>query len=1390
MAEIIRNPIFQYNLSELLKNDWYYIGIILDIEERDLESIRDDVKFKNSQEKAYGMLKCFINKEKPTLDKLKDAIKKIGKNALLNDVNNLEDSFMEESSNSQDNTNKRNSSLKSDSIDLDSNRASQRRIRYGSIFKFDLHGDKVCTLVEYKFNKRDNWSSINNTKQSRPYYLTRKKNNEMFIKVESLICEANVYFRFSFQDLNNKVVYEECISNITGECDYELSYNGMIMIATPAPISDNEFSENIRAPKSLDWRKTFNINLIKVPENESIESIADIYIDRNFPDLKDVIYVRSFFACKDFATMIFDKFYVFFSEKKRTGIRAILPGYHIRNHASLLKCNIESFKNHTDEDRIIIFYSELNLILIARIATSLDRLQLESENCLNDTTLFVTVNSLLINCYGLVILGVVVLPLIKREELKEELFFIFSDSSSSQKKFEKILFLCKDDIQNENFECWWRLVSAYSIERCNVQSTNTLFFKKLIGLAMIVMAKVDMVNNNINIPTLMFDPQKQIESIILNYEQYESIHDKELKKIITGGYGSGKSIVGKEIVKNCITKQYEHPLTLYYICCNHFSLYQCEMKEFVDKIFLEKTFFKKTPNVTVVCDNLYELWQKMCIKKRIKEEYISIPRLLEYLVVTDKNNVCFVLEELSHDYVKHEDAIQLNKLFLNTLKESLVVFIPESVEKYREIIRNNEKQIIQKNCFNEETLDMKIFTLKKSMRVTECIKFLIDSSQNSICESKTVFNFPNSKVDEKSEIIKKDLCKKNKQILHQNSKASITDLDNTFENYFFDGDVNHISNKVEKSTVDLTENGFHDYDFDHVSKYVAIKTNNEVSSCSMETSFGFKSSIIGHSIKGEKPKVVFFPFHDLKKKQSAIFLSVVLQYLFFNKLRKTVVICNDMEETQSVAYAIDITEKYKSVIYLPHLQKRTPKFSEKFEVTKKLTSNLDILVTDSKGFSGAESECVVVLVRPDEIYLRHVLVDAMSRSNSYLIVLVLNSNNKDQNLTKNLNTNGTIRNVLNKWSENIAEKIIVNVCNKKNQAWTEDINDMIIVHVCNKENLLLIQTDCSILICEHCKDFIDRGSIINFSSYGDKIEFKIFDENNAIYESIASNIQANKGNDMDELFIENLKKVRVVGSGASGTVYLCTDENTGRRLAMKCIETGDIDNNVNAKQEFEKVQDEISLFQTLNHERIVHYFGSTYTNTTVSIVMEFMEGGSLYNKISNEGALDENTASEKSYQILCGLEYLHSKNIVHRDIKSANILLDLYGNCKLADFGISKQIQTISSCAGCKTFAGTPYWMSPEVINATADDIEYRNKADIWSFGCTVLEMLTTKPPWFHLDPRVAIFHIGTKPTIPHLPDNSSNSCTTFVNDCFQRDPKLRPNTSQLLTYDWVKRSA
>ncbi|XP_047138085.1 mitogen-activated protein kinase kinase kinase 3 isoform X1 [Hydra vulgaris] len=260
------------------------------------------------------------------------------------------------------------------------------------------------------------------------------------------------------------------------------------------------------------------------------------------------------------------------------------------------------------------------------------------------------------------------------------------------------------------------------------------------------------------------------------------------------------------------------------------------------------------------------------------------------------------------------------------------------------------------------------------------------------------------------------------------------------------------------------------------------------------------------------------------------------------------------------------------------------------------------------------------------------------------------------------------------------------------------------------------------------------------------------------------------------------KQVRQIGSGGFGTVYLCVDLNTGKELAMKYIETGHI--NTAALKEVEILQREISLYKTLNHERIVEYYGTIQANTSISIFMEYMEGGSIHDKISKIGALDEKETSCYCFQILEGINYLHSKNIIHRDIKGANILLDSSGNCKLADFGASKQIQTIRSQTGCKSVHGTPYWMSPEVINGAG----YGRKADIWSLGCTVLEMLTTKPPWFQFEPMAALFKIATQTTIPHLPDDSSISCKRFVDDCFKRDPSLRPNALELLSYAFVKR--
>ncbi|XP_065646037.1 uncharacterized protein LOC105848542 isoform X4 [Hydra vulgaris] len=957
-------------------------------------------------------------------------------------------------------------------------------------------------------------------------------------------------FKFSFQDSKNKTFQHYCSAIITGNCNYELIYNGLF-IATPEPIFNNEFSKSIGTINSLDWRETNNIHFDKAP-HESIELFALDYFDRNFFDCNDVIYVSPSIADNDNLFFVVSKFNELFTVNKK-GIRAVLPGYRLRYHATLLKCNVEKFTNYKDENRIIIFCSKLNLVIIARVTTSMDCIKVESECCLNDVILFVNINNPLIDTNKLVILGIVVLPLHDRKDLKEELFFHFSENFD----LDKILFLCKDEIADDSFESWWRSVVSYCIKKVNSKkNSNEILFKKLISLTMMSMAKVDHC-----FPTLESDPQKQIQSLILNVEQRNAINDKALKKIITGGYGSGKSIVGREIVKNYVKHKSDNPLTLYYICCNHFSLYECHMKEFVDNI-------EKASNVTVVCDNLYELWKSMCRDYNIFKKDISLPKLLEYLTSTNCK-VCFVLEELSEEFVREDDAIQIKHLFTSVLKESLVVFIPESITKNRELITSEQKRTLQRNFFQEELIGMKVISLNKSMRVTGCNKLLIDVAQKAICETKSVLNIPstnfrflqkieknklfgnedlqiekvkdcqslsltlNSNIDSKNETknktssFKENFGKENEKTndtlpnnLVDVDKVktvclSIVDMMNpkkkflknqtnyTLGNNLKVKDDNYASLDIKKENIyasniaydksvdkltdsDLDQrignkfkvvNDFHDNDLDYMAKLIAKNTDNIDPNSYMETEYVFKSGFIGHSVKGEKPKVVYLPFHDITNKQSVKLLSFVLENLCFNVLRKTVVICSNMEEVQSVAYAIDIIGNFKAITYSPHLQKYSPTLETKIEIKKKLRSDMDILVTDSKGFSGAESEFVIVFVSPEEIYYRHVLVDAISRSNSHLMVFV-KSYSEDK---RPLNIGKTIGNVLNNLSENVVEKIKVATSNNENQK----------------------SSDGFFIINEDCKEFINRGADNDFDNYKENLQFKIFHENNLIYETMA-----------------------------------------------------------------------------------------------------------------------------------------------------------------------------------------------------------------------------------------------------------------------------------------------
>ncbi|XP_078535406.1 mitogen-activated protein kinase kinase kinase 2 [Lissotriton helveticus] len=262
----------------------------------------------------------------------------------------------------------------------------------------------------------------------------------------------------------------------------------------------------------------------------------------------------------------------------------------------------------------------------------------------------------------------------------------------------------------------------------------------------------------------------------------------------------------------------------------------------------------------------------------------------------------------------------------------------------------------------------------------------------------------------------------------------------------------------------------------------------------------------------------------------------------------------------------------------------------------------------------------------------------------------------------------------------------------------------------------------------------------------------------------------------------NWRLGKLLGQGAFGRVFLCYDADTGRELAVKQVQF-DPDSPETSK-EVSALECEIQLLKNLLHERIVQYYGCLRDSQerTLSIFMEYMPGGSIKDQLKAYGALTENVTRKYTRQILEGVYYLHSNMIVHRDIKGANILRDSAGNVKLGDFGASKRLQTIClSGTGMMSVTGTPYWMSPEVISGEG----YGRKADIWSVGCTVVEMLTEKPPWAEFEAMAAIFKIATQTTNPQLPPHSSEFCRDFLKRIFV-EAKLRPSAEELLRHTFA----
>ncbi|XP_071700778.1 mitogen-activated protein kinase kinase kinase 3-like [Rutidosis leptorrhynchoides] len=257
------------------------------------------------------------------------------------------------------------------------------------------------------------------------------------------------------------------------------------------------------------------------------------------------------------------------------------------------------------------------------------------------------------------------------------------------------------------------------------------------------------------------------------------------------------------------------------------------------------------------------------------------------------------------------------------------------------------------------------------------------------------------------------------------------------------------------------------------------------------------------------------------------------------------------------------------------------------------------------------------------------------------------------------------------------------------------------------------------------------------------------------------------------------KKGRLLGRGTFGHVYLGFNSESGQMCAIKEVKV--VSDDQSSKESLKQLNQEITLLSQLLHPNIVQYYGSELGEETLSVYLEYVSGGSIHKLLQEYGPFREPVIQNYTRQVLSGLAFLHGRNTVHRDIKGANILVDPNGEIKLADFGMAKHITNVTSML---SFKGSPYWMAPEVVMNTSG---YNLAVDIWSLGCTVLEMATSKPPWGQYEGVAAIFKIGNSKDMPDIPDHLSNDAKSFIKQCLQRDPCLRPSAAKLLEHPFVR---
>lgn len=259
--------------------------------------------------------------------------------------------------------------------------------------------------------------------------------------------------------------------------------------------------------------------------------------------------------------------------------------------------------------------------------------------------------------------------------------------------------------------------------------------------------------------------------------------------------------------------------------------------------------------------------------------------------------------------------------------------------------------------------------------------------------------------------------------------------------------------------------------------------------------------------------------------------------------------------------------------------------------------------------------------------------------------------------------------------------------------------------------------------------------------------------------------------------MENYEKQHLLGRGAYASVYKAVKKSTNEVVAMKKVKIGQL-----AESEKKKALDEVELLSKLKHPNIVQYLDSFEYNTDLYIIMEFVDGGDLSDKIfrANGKNFAEADILKILSQLVLALNYIHSKHIIHRDLKPQNVFLTKSGIVKLGDFGVARSLDSSFACA--QTIVGTPYYLPPEIWAGQG----YNAKADVYSLGCVIYEMAALDKPYAG-DNTAQLYSNLMRQSYKPLPQQYSLQFRNLVDGMLNHSQMMRPSIRQILSLQMIK---